>query len=58
MTDVLEGHDLHDHGRSAGIVLVREIADAMGTTVPGVESLIQRALAGLRSDLAGKVEWT
>ena len=34
----------------------REIADAMGTTVPGIESLIQRALAALRSELAGKVE--
>lgn len=34
----------------------REIADSMGTTVPGVESLIQRALAGLRTGLAGKVE--
>ena len=36
----------------------REIAEAMGTTVPGVESLIQRALAALRNELAGKVEWT
>ena len=34
----------------------REIAEAMGTTVPGVESLIQRALATLRKDLSGKVE--
>lgn len=34
----------------------REIADTMGTTVPGVESLIQRALAGLRASLAGKVD--
>jgi RNA polymerase sigma-70 factor, ECF subfamily len=34
----------------------REIAAAMDTTVPGVESLIQRAMAGLRIDLAGKVE--
>jgi RNA polymerase sigma-70 factor (ECF subfamily) len=34
----------------------REIAAAMDTTVPGVESLIQRALAGLREQLAGKVE--
>lgn len=34
----------------------REIAEVMGTTVPGVESLIQRALAALRKDLAGKVE--
>ncbi len=33
-----------------------EIAEAMDTTLPGVESLIQRALAGLRSELAGKVE--
>lgn len=36
----------------------QEIADAMGTTLPGVESLIQRALAGLRAGLAGKVELT
>ena len=34
----------------------REIADAMDTTVPGVESLIQRALGALRVELAGKVE--
>lgn len=34
----------------------KEIAAAMGTTVPGVESLIQRALASLRTDLAGKVD--
>lgn len=33
-----------------------DIADAMDTTVPGVESLIQRALAGLRKDLEGKVD--
>ena len=33
----------------------KEIADAMGTSVPGVESLIQRALATLRGQLAGKV---
>lgn len=32
----------------------KEVATAMGTTVAGVESLIQRALASLRSDLAGK----
>ncbi len=32
----------------------QEVAEAMGTTVPGVESLIQRALAALRADLAGK----
>jgi RNA polymerase sigma-70 factor (ECF subfamily) len=32
----------------------KEIAEAMGTTLPGVESLIQRALAGLRRDLAGR----
>jgi DNA-directed RNA polymerase specialized sigma24 family protein len=32
----------------------QEVAAAMGTTLPGVESLIQRALAGLRADLAGK----
>ena len=34
----------------------REVAAAMATTVPGVESLIQRALAGLRAQLAGKVD--
>ena len=34
----------------------KEIAATMGTTVPGVESLIQRALASLRSRLAGKVD--
>ena len=34
----------------------REIAAVMGTSVPGVESLIQRALASLRSQLAGKVD--
>lgn len=34
----------------------REIAEVMGTTVPGVESLIQRALASLRGRLAGKVD--
>lgn len=33
----------------------KEIADVMGTSVPGVESLIQRALATLRGQLAGKV---
>ena len=32
----------------------KEVAEAMGTTVPGVESLIQRAMAALREDLAGK----
>lgn len=32
----------------------KEVAAAMETTVPGVESLIQRALATLRSQLAGK----
>jgi RNA polymerase sigma-70 factor (ECF subfamily) len=34
----------------------KEIAAAMDTTVPGIESLIQRALAALRTDLAGKVD--
>lgn len=34
----------------------KEIADSMETTLPGVESLIQRAMAGLRNELAGKVE--
>ncbi len=34
----------------------KEIAAAMDTTVPGIESLIQRAMAGLRKDLAGKVD--
>ena len=34
-----------------------EVAEAMGTTLPGVESLIQRALAGLRRELEGKGEW-
>ena len=34
----------------------QEVAEAMGTTVPGVESLIQRALAALRADLAEKGE--
>ncbi|MBK6734614.1 MAG: RNA polymerase sigma factor [bacterium] len=33
-----------------------EVADAMGTSLPGVESLIQRALAGLRTDLARRGE--
>ncbi|MBK7188937.1 MAG: sigma-70 family RNA polymerase sigma factor [bacterium] len=33
-----------------------EVAEAMGTTLPGVESLIQRALAGLRTDLARRGE--
>jgi RNA polymerase sigma-70 factor (ECF subfamily) len=32
-----------------------EIATALGTTVPAVESLLQRAMARLRKDLAGKV---
>ena len=35
----------------------REVAESMGTTLPGVESLIQRALAGLRRELEGKGEW-
>lgn len=34
----------------------REIAEALDTTLPGVESLIQRALAALRRELAGKVD--
>jgi len=34
----------------------QEIAAAMDTTLPGVESLIQRGLAALRRDLAGKVD--
>jgi RNA polymerase sigma-70 factor (ECF subfamily) len=34
----------------------REAAEVLGTTVPGVESLIQRAMAGLKDRLAGKVE--
>jgi RNA polymerase sigma-70 factor (ECF subfamily) len=34
----------------------REIAEVLDTTLPGVESLIQRALAALRRDLAGKVD--
>jgi RNA polymerase sigma-70 factor (ECF subfamily) len=33
-----------------------EVADAMGTSLAGVESLIQRALAGLRTDLARRGE--
>lgn len=33
----------------------REIAVAMGTTVHGVESLIQRAMSGLRRELAGEL---
>ena len=35
----------------------REVAEAMGTTLPGVESLIQRALAGLRRELEDKGDW-
>ena len=31
---------------------LEELAAAMGTTVPGVESLIQRGMSGLRSGLA------
>jgi len=34
----------------------KEVAEAMNTTVPGVESLIQRAMAGLKKDLAGRTE--
>ena len=33
----------------------REVAVAMDTTIPGVESLIQRALATLRTRLAGQI---
>ena len=33
-----------------------EVAEAMGTSLPGVESLIQRALAGLRTDLTRRGE--
>ncbi len=33
-----------------------EVAEAMGTSLAGVESLIQRALAGLRADLARRGE--
>ena len=33
-----------------------EVADAMGTSLAGVESLIQRALAGLRTDLTRRGE--
>jgi RNA polymerase sigma-70 factor (ECF subfamily) len=36
----------------------KEVAEAMETTVPGVESLIQRALAGLRRELAGRGDLT
>jgi RNA polymerase sigma-70 factor (ECF subfamily) len=34
----------------------QDIAEAMSTTVPAVESLLQRALATLRRDLAGEVD--
>lgn len=34
----------------------KEVAEAMATTVPGVESLIQRAMVGLKKELAGKVD--
>ena len=34
----------------------REAAEVMGTTVPGIESLIQRAMASLKSQLVGKVD--
>ncbi len=34
----------------------KEVAEIMETTVPGVESLIQRAMSGLKKDLAGKVD--
>jgi RNA polymerase sigma-70 factor, ECF subfamily len=32
----------------------KEIAEVMGTTVPGIESLIQRAMANLRTKMMGK----
>jgi len=32
----------------------KEIAEVMGTTVPGIESLIQRAMANLRTKMRGK----
>lgn len=34
----------------------REVAEVMATTVPGVESLLQRAMHSLREQLAGKGE--
>lgn len=34
----------------------QEVAEIMETTLPGVESLIQRAMSGLKKDLSGKVD--
>ncbi len=34
----------------------KEAAEVMGTTVPGIESLIQRAMGQLKSQLMGKVD--
>jgi RNA polymerase sigma-70 factor (ECF subfamily) len=51
---------LPDRQREALVLLrfqglkYREIAEVMGTTVPGVESLIQRAMGNLRTKMTGK----